>query len=77
MVSPTPHNKFIFILTSDSPISSLNFFFFYGLFLLKIWRFRQKVCVQCYGENFEVHNFVFLISDLVSMHNFTLEKVFF
>ena len=26
MVSPTPHNKFIFILTSDPSISSLNFF---------------------------------------------------
>ena len=26
-------------------------------------------------KNFEVHNFVFLISNLVSMHNFTSEKV--
>ena len=33
--------------------------------------------VQCYGESFEVHNFVFLISYFVSMHNFTVEKVFF
>ena len=75
MVSPIPHNKFIFILTSDSPISSLNFFT--GYFYSKLSIFGRKVGVQCYGENFEVHNFVFLISDLVSMHNFTLEKVFF
>ena len=51
--------------------------FFTGYFYSKLSIFGRKVCVQCNGENFEVHNFVFLISDLVSMHNFTLEKVFF
>ena len=49
MVSPTPHNKFIFILTSDPPISSLNFF--YGLFLFKIEHFWQKsVCTMPWGK---------------------------
>ena len=75
MVSPTPHNKFILILASDSQISSLNFFT--GYFYSKLSVFGRKVCVQCYAENFEVHDFVFLISDLVSMNNFTVEKVFF
>ena len=51
--------------------------FFTGYFYSKLSIFGRKVYVQCYGENFEVHNFVFLISDLVSMYNFILEKVFF
>ena len=43
MASTIPHNKFIFIMTSEPLILSLNFF--YRLFLFKIEHFRQKKCM--------------------------------
>ena len=49
MASTIPHNKFIFIMTTDPSILSLNFF--YGLFLFKIEHFRQKsACIILWGK---------------------------
>ena len=43
MASTIPHNKFIFIMTSDPPILSLNFFT--GYFYSKLNIFGKKVHV--------------------------------
>ena len=44
MASTIPHNKFIFIMTSDPPILSLDFFFT-GYFYSKFSIFGKKVHV--------------------------------
>ena len=58
-----------------SQFFSLNFFtsYFYSKFSIFGW----KVQYNAMGKIFEVYKFAFLISYLVSTHNFTLEKAVF
>ena len=49
MTSTSPHNKFIFIVTSDPQILSLNFFT--GYFYSKLSIFGKKsVCIMLWGK---------------------------
>ena len=57
MASTIPHNKFIFIMTSDPPILSLNFFM--GYFYSKLSIFGKKCMLNAMGKILKVTMCIF------------------